>query len=109
MKVDIINQEKITEVINRIIIGFNPDKIILFGSYATGKPNENSDLDFLVIKNSELTRPERANEVRRLLYGMKVPMDILVYTPSEIEESININYSFVNEVFKTGKTVYERN
>ncbi|OGU15761.1 MAG: hypothetical protein A2X61_02410 [Ignavibacteria bacterium GWB2_35_12] len=109
MNDNIINQEKITEVINRIVLGFNPDKIILFGSYATGKPTENSDLDFLIIKNSELTRPERAKELRKLLYGMKVPMDLLVYTPSEIEESINTKYSFVNEVFKTGKTVYERN
>lgn len=109
MNDNIINQEKITEVINRIILGFNPDKIILFGSYATGKPTENSDLDLLVIKDSKLSRPERAKELRKHLYGMKVPMDLLVYTPSEIEESINIKYSFVNEVFKTGKTVYERN
>jgi len=65
----------------------NPDKIILFGSYATGNPNENSDLDLFVIKETDFPRPQRTVQVRKMLYGSMVPIDLIVYTPKEIEES----------------------
>lgn len=103
-----IKQEKISEIISKIALGYNPDKIILFGSYAIGNPDENSDLDLFVIKNSELPRPQRIVQVRKMLYGAMIPIDLVVYTPSEIEEAKENKYSFVNEVLKTGKILYER-
>lgn len=49
-----IGKEKINEIVNRIAQKFNPDKIILFGSYAMGNYNADSDLDFIIVKNSNL-------------------------------------------------------
>jgi predicted nucleotidyltransferase len=103
-----IAEEKISEVVNKIAAGYNPDRIILFGSYAAGCPNENSDLDLLVIKDSDLPRPERSVQVRKLLFGSMIPIDLIVYTPKELEESKKSQYSFINEVLNSGKTMYER-
>ena len=103
-----IGKEKISEIIDKIVSGYNPDKIILFGSYATENPTEGSDLDLFIIKETELPRPQRSIQVRKLLYGSMVPIDLIVYTPKEIDESKENRFSFVYEVFNTGRTVYER-
>jgi len=103
-----IGSKKIADIVAKIVSGYNPDKIILFGSYATGKPTEDSDLDLLVIKASELPRPQRTVQVRKMLYGEMIPIDLIVYTPQEVAESRKNKFSFVNEVLNTGKTIYER-
>ncbi len=103
-----IENDKISEIVNKIVSGYNPEKIILFGSYATENPGENSDLDLLVIKETDLPRPLRAVQVRKMIYGSMVPIDLIVYTPKEIEESKDNKFSFVYEVLNTGKTLYER-
>jgi uncharacterized protein len=103
-----IDKEKISEIVDTIIAGYDPEKIILFGSYATGNPNIHSDLDLFVIKKSRLPRPQRTVQVRKMLYGSKVPIDLIVYTPKEVDESKNKEYSFVHEVLRTGKILYER-
>lgn len=82
-----IGTDKISEIINKIASGYKPDKIILFGSYANGNANEDSDLDLFVIKDSDLPRPERTAQCRKLIYGSMIPIDLIVYTPKEIEES----------------------
>jgi predicted nucleotidyltransferase len=103
-----IGTDKISEIVNKIASGYKPDKIILFGSYARGNPNENSDLDLFVIKDSDLPRPQRTAFVRKLIYGSMIPIDLIVYTPKEIEESRNNKYSLVFNVLNSGKTLYER-
>jgi uncharacterized protein len=103
-----IEKEKILEIVNKIASGYNPEKIILFGSYALGNPDENSDLDLLVIKESDLPRPQRSVQVRKMIYGSMIPIDLIVYTPKEIEESKDNKFSFVYQVLNTGKTLYER-
>lgn len=65
-------------------------------------------MDLFVIKDSLLPRPQWTAEVRKLIYGAGIPVDLIVYTPKEIEESKENKYSFVSEVLKTGKTLYER-
>jgi len=103
-----IGKDKISEIVNKIAVGYNPDKIILFGSYAYGNPSENSDLDLFVIKDTDLPRPQRAVQVRKLIYRSMVPIDLLVYTPNEVEESKMNIYSIVFEVLNSGKVLYER-
>ncbi|MFA6402384.1 MAG: nucleotidyltransferase domain-containing protein [Salinivirgaceae bacterium] len=103
-----IGTDKISEIINKIAFGFNLEKIILFGSSATGNPNEDSDLDLFVIKDTDLPRPQRTVLVRKMIYGSKVPIDLIVYSPKEIDDSKENKFGFVYEVLKTGKTLYER-
>lgn len=75
-----IEATKINEFVNKIAIRFNTDKIILVGSYAAGNPTNDSDLDLLIIKKSDLPRHKRSFEIQNLLIASMVPMDLLVYT-----------------------------
>lgn len=103
-----IEENKINEIVNKIVLGYQPDKIILFGSYAVGNATEHSDLDLLVVKNSSDPRPHRSAQVRKMLFGMQVPIDILVYTPDEIDNSKEDKYSFIYQILSTGKTLYDQ-
>ena len=103
-----ITNEKIIDITNIIAQNYKPDRIILFGSYAIGNYNKNSDIDLLIIKDTKIPRHKRGQKVRKFLYGAMVPIDIVVYTNKEIEDNKNIKYSFIYEVFKTGKIIYER-
>lgn len=103
-----VSQDKISEIVQRIAAGYDPDKIILFGSYASGIPDDDSDLDLFVVKDSDLPRPKRTIQVRKLIYGSGVPIDLIVYTPKEIEDSKDNKFGFVHRVLTTGKTLYER-
>jgi predicted nucleotidyltransferase len=89
-----INPDKINEVVERIANKFNPERIILFGSYATGKPDKDSDLDLLIIQDTELPVHKRGLEIRLSLIGTMIPIDVLVYTLPEFEKEKKIKYSF---------------
>jgi predicted nucleotidyltransferase len=105
---ELIPEKRIQEIVDKISNNYFPDKIILFGSYAKGNPEVNSDLDLFIIKDSTLPRYKRSIEVRRLLFGSMIPIDLLIYTPKEIEDQKDKKYSFVREVLNTGRVVYER-
>ncbi len=76
-----ITDEIIQEIKNRIVKGVHPEKIILFGSYAYGNPTKDSDLDLLVILPTEEPMHKRTIKIRKLIRDIRVPKDILVYTP----------------------------
>ena len=103
-----IETSKINDIVNRIADKFNPDKIILFGSYAVGNPNNDSDLDLLIIKDSYLTKYKRSFDIQKWLIGSMVPMDILLYTNQEFEEEMKVKNSFLNSAIRTSKVLYER-
>ena len=103
-----ISQRKINEVINKIVENYKPDKIILFGSYGKGTQSKHSDLDLLIIKDSKLPRYKRGSEVWKYLWGSMIPMDIIVYTNKEFNEDKDMRFTFVNNVYRTGKVLYEK-
>jgi predicted nucleotidyltransferase len=103
-----INSEKIDEVVKRIVAKFNPDKIILFGSNVTGNINNDSDLDLLIIQDSDIPVHQRGFDIRMSLLGTKIPLDILIYTNSEFREEMKKNMSFINSILKNSKLLYER-
>ncbi len=101
-------QDQIDKIIQLIIGNYKPDKIILFGSYAYGQPSEDSDLDLLIIKDSNLPRYKRAREIRKYLWGITdVPKDIMVYTQAEIDEWRGVKEAFITQIVKNGKVLYE--
>ncbi len=103
-----IETSKIYDIVNRIAAKFNPDKIILFGSYAAGTPNKDSDIDLLIIQDTDLPPHRRSFDIQKLLIGSMVPMDILVYTNQEFEKEQTERNSFLSNVVKTSKILYER-
>ena len=79
-----INQEA-KRLINKIKNEYKPEKIFIFGSYAQGKITQDSDVDFFIIKKTNKIRRERSREVSRILIDRQIPVDILVYTPVEVD------------------------
>ncbi|MDO8529138.1 MAG: nucleotidyltransferase domain-containing protein, partial [bacterium] len=76
-----ITKEKIQETADKIAKDYQPEKIILFGSWAWGNPNENSDADLFVIKDEDKSQIEMMREVDRILWDRDIPVDLLVYKP----------------------------
>ena len=104
-----VSVELLEEIVRRIVHGVQPEKIILFGSYAFGNPTPDSDLDLLVIVNTEDRPPERTLAVSRLLRPRPFPMDILVRTPQEVAIALEKEGDFMQEVISQGMVIYERN
>ncbi len=103
------NIENIIEEVKRTIVeGIQPEMIVLFGSYASGKPHIDSDLDILVVKESNLRFDERPLEIYDLFDRMSYPMDIIVYTPQEAREYRRVKGSFLSKILKTGKILYKK-
>ena len=101
-------EDRLEEVKKRIVETFNPQKIILFGSYAYGQPTPDSDVDILVVMESDDRPVERAAKISRLLRPRPFPMDILVRTPDEIQHRLEIGDQFIREVLEMGRVLYEQ-
>jgi uncharacterized protein len=97
---------QIKDLCRQIVEGFNPQKIILFGSYAYGKPNADSDVDLLVVMPLKEKNTKKAVEI---LIRLKTTLstDLLVRTPEQIRERIEMGDFFMQEIVERGKVLYE--
>ena len=91
-----------------LIREYEPEKLILFGSVAQGDIHEWSDLDLVVVKKTDKPLLERTEEVLRLVRP-KVGLDVLVYTPAELDSLVDERRVFVlDEIIYKGAVAYER-
>jgi predicted nucleotidyltransferase len=97
--------EKLVEVIVRSV---EPDKIILFGSRAAGNFGKDSDYDLCVIKNQVKHRRRMAQSLYKSLYGIGVPVDIIVETPERFEELRENPFLIYRDIARNGRVVYEK-
>lgn len=104
----VVTQKVIDEVVRRIVQAVDPDKIILFGSYAYGKPSKDSDLDILVVMPSDKPRWKRSIPIYSALQGLIFPKDVIVYTPEEVEEWSEVPQAFITTVIRKGRVLYEK-
>jgi HEPN domain-containing protein/predicted nucleotidyltransferase len=98
----------IQEVVDRVVEGYAPERIILFGSHASGTSREDSDLDLLIVKETDDRPLDRRMSVERLLLDRSFPLDIHVYTPEEMRRLFSLSDPFMEEVLAKGKVVYMR-
>ena len=100
--------EAIKIIVDKIISEYKPKKIILFGSYAYGTPTEDSDIDLLIVKDTDERPIDRWVEVKKILRSLKsmFPISPLVYTEKEIKERTAIKDFFLQEIFEKGKVLY---
>ncbi|NOY77280.1 MAG: nucleotidyltransferase domain-containing protein [Calditrichaeota bacterium] len=99
--------DEIREQVYRIIKEFDPEKIILFGSYAYGNPTPESDVDLLVIKKTSQPTMELSSKIA-LLLDHTFPFDIIVITPEQINRRLQSGDFFIEDVLNNGKLLYER-
>src|SRR6266704_170590 len=101
-------QAELERIVRVLVEQYDPECIILYGSFAHGNIHEWSDLDLCVIKRTEQRFIERLEEVG-LLTLPHVGCQILVYTPAELEVvKQQGHYFFVDEMLGKGKVLYER-
>ena len=84
----------------------HPDKIFLFGSYAEGRATEESDVDLLVVMESELSPHRRNVALKRLFPQRKFSLDAFVYTPEEFAKYKDIPGTIVYSATHSGKLIY---
>jgi uncharacterized protein len=104
----VLTKIELEELVALIAERLDPQRIILFGSYAKGTPTAKSDVDLMVVKDTAVPSSRRADAVAGLLRRYLVPIDVLVYTPEEVAEYRRERSSFMYSVVKTGRTVFER-
>lgn len=96
------------EIARRIVAVCAPEKVIVFGSRARGDHRPDSDVDILVVAESDQPRYQRAGRLYTALASLPAEVDVLVYTPREIEEWSQVPQALVTRATREGLVVYER-
>ena len=106
-----LDTELIKEIVRRIVEAAHPQKIVLFGSRARGDHRPDSDIDLLIIKESELPRPKRAIPIYSALSKLRLEVDtnVLVYTPAEAQDWTEVRGALVTTALREGQVLYEQN
>lgn len=102
-----ITEKKIQEITQKIVQQFHPEKIILFGSWAWGNPSPDSDIDLLVIKETENTR-ELARAIDHSLFPRLLAIDLIVYKPEQVKLRKEKKDFFINDILTKGKILYAK-
>ncbi len=103
-----VTRKQIDAVVQKIVQEFHPEKVILFGSYAYGKPNVDSDVDLLIVAESTERPAQRATRAYRVVHGKTFPMDIIVRTPDELARRLASGDPFIREIVERGRVLYAR-
>jgi predicted nucleotidyltransferase len=101
-----VSEQKLEEIIRRIVEVAQPEKIILFGSAVRGELRPNSDVDVMVVK-SGVHRRNLAGDIYMKLYGVGLPVDVVVVTPEDIERYGNCTALVIEPALREGKVVYD--
>jgi predicted nucleotidyltransferase len=98
----------IRTITQKIVNEYKPKKIILFGSYAYGNPTEDSDIDLLIIKDTNEKSMQRWLMVRRILreFIFEISISPLVYTEEELNQRKKMKDFFIEEILKKGEVLY---
>jgi predicted nucleotidyltransferase len=101
-----IPQKAINQVVKQIVEKFKPQKIILFGSYAKGNPRPESDVDLLIVMNTQLREVQQAIQICQQI-EYRFGLDLIVHTPKYLADRVKMGDSFLQDVLKEGKVIYE--
>ncbi len=96
------------DVVRRLIEGYDPDRIILFGSRARDAARPDSDIDLLIVKDTDAPPRERRMTVERLLSDRAIGLDLLVLTPREVRDLYAIGAPLIEEIMESGRVLYMR-
>jgi predicted nucleotidyltransferase len=108
MKRHMNKRTEIETIVRQVVDAYRPEKIILFGSYAYGNPNADSDLDLLIIKETSERFIDRWINIRKILSDPKrsIPLEPIVLTPREVDERLAMGDQFIEEIITKGEVLY---
>lgn len=98
-------QSQIDSITKQLIQKYQPDKIILFGSAASGQMTPDSDLDFFIVKDDKKDAYHRMVEVSRLI-EKDIAADFIIYTSQELSERLRLGDPFIKSIVSKGKVLY---
>ncbi|MFN3761876.1 MAG: nucleotidyltransferase domain-containing protein [Anaerolineae bacterium] len=103
-------RQVIQEIVRKLVAGYAPQKVILFGSYARGNPRPDSDIDLLIIKETSEGFIDRWVTVRRLLSDPQrlISLETIILTPQEIAYRLEVGDQFIAEILEEGEVLYAR-
>lgn len=101
-------RDTIAEMVRRIVVRFNPERVIVFGSHARGTAGPNSDADLLVVMHPNGSKRARAVEIYGLLAGMGVSKDVIVVTPEESDAYRDAPGTVIQTARQEGTVLYDR-
>ena len=96
----------LNKLVKKIVDIARPEQIILFGSAARGQMGPDSDLDVLIIKDGNFKKNKLAQDIYMNLFGVGLPVDVIVATPSEIKEFKDCPWSIISPAIREGKVIY---
>jgi predicted nucleotidyltransferase len=102
-----VDDKTIAEIVRRILTVIQPDRIILFGSAATGQMTKDSDIDLLIVEPDTKDQKEQYLRVIKSLRGLGYPFDILFITTEWFEDSKELVGGIARPANKNGKVIYE--
>ena len=101
-----VTRQQIEDFAKNIAQQYNPEKIILFGSYAYGHPTADSDVDLLVVMDHEKRNVEKAIEIS-VAIRRAFPLDLFVRRPADIRHRVAMGDQFIREIVEQGDILYE--
>jgi len=104
----VIARSEFSTLVARIVEAVRPERVVVFGSHARGEAGARSDVDILVVADSNRPRYERAVPIYRAVADLPWELDILVYTPAEVREWSRVDQAFVTSALREGRVLYER-
>lgn len=102
-----VTRRLLARITRQIVEHFHPEKVILFGSYAYGRPTSESDVDLLVIMDSSERPARRTTLVSSVCRPRHLGMDILVYTSAEVKQRLEMGDFFIGEILQAGRVLYD--
>ena len=101
-----VTRQQIKAFVKQVAARFHPQRVILFGSYAYGRPTPDSDVDLLVVMPHEVPPALQAAEIRKHIRA-GFPMDLVVRSPEEIQRRLAMDDVFISEIIQRGQPLYE--
>lgn len=96
----------IDNFVKQIVVKFKPEKVILFGSSASGRASAHSDVDLFIVMNTRL-KPVAQEVLIRKEISRKFPLDLIVMTPRQVARRIKLGDMFIHTILSKGKVLYE--
>lgn len=103
-----IASHRIDNYVKQLIRQFSPDCVVMFGSYASGKPREGSDVDLLIVMKHSGAAAEQAARIRRSIRA-GFPLDIIVRSPAALRRRLAMGDGFIREILEKGRVLHESN
>ena len=102
-----LSEAMLNEITRRLVATYQPEQVVLFGSHAWGNPDENSDVDLLVVLSaSDEPAYRRASAGYRSLFGVGVPCDVWVRTREEVLREAPLSTTLTHKIIREGRVLH---